>query len=126
MFAKLTALVGGGSSLPYNVGEPYETSWGSWVHHKGTSRDDGTNVSVFKLSCSDANDKKLLAGRNGMRRLKMLRHPNILAYKDSVEVVEKGQTVLYLVTEAVKPLQDVFKELELTGKHRYAYEFMVP
>ncbi len=49
-----------------------------------------------------------------------LRHPNILAFKDSIEVQEKGQQVLYLVTEAVRPLITVLKELNLSGKHRWA------
>lgn len=49
-----------------------------------------------------------------------LRHPNILAFKDSIEVQEKGQHVIYLVTEAVRPLITVLKELNLSGKHRQA------
>jgi hypothetical protein len=49
-----------------------------------------------------------------------LRHPNILAFKDSIEVQEKGQQVVYLVTEAVRPLITVLKELNLSGKHRCA------
>lgn len=49
-----------------------------------------------------------------------LRHPNILAVKDSIEVQEKGQHVIYIVTEAVRPLITVLKELNLSGKHRQA------
>lgn len=49
-----------------------------------------------------------------------LRHPNILAFKDSIEVQEKGQHVVYLVTEAVRPLITVLKELNLAGQHRQA------
>lgn len=49
-----------------------------------------------------------------------LRHPNILAFKDSIEVQEKGQQVVYLVTEAVRPLITVLKDLNLAGKHRQA------
>jgi hypothetical protein len=51
--------------------------------------------------------------------LLQLRHPNILAFKDSIEVQEKGQQVLYLVTEAVRPLITVLKELHLSGQHRW-------
>jgi SCY1-like protein 1 len=51
--------------------------------------------------------------------LLQLRHPNVLAFKDSLEVQEKGQTVLYLVTEAVRPLAMVLQELHLSGHHRY-------
>jgi hypothetical protein len=54
------------------------------------------------------------------RHSPQLRHPNILAFKDSIEVQEKGQQVLYLVTEAVRPLIAVLKELDLAGKHRQA------
>lgn len=53
-----------------------------------------------------------------------LRHPNILAFKDSIEVQEKGQHVVYLVTEAVRPLITVLKELNLSGKHRQAAGIM--
>lgn len=47
-----------------------------------------------------------------------LRHPNILAFKDSAEVQEKGQTVVYLVTQPVQPLKSVLEELNLQGQHR--------
>lgn len=49
-----------------------------------------------------------------------LRHPNLLAYKDSTEMNEKGATVIMLVTEPVKPLKEVLKELDLQGQHRWA------
>lgn len=49
-----------------------------------------------------------------------LRHPNVLAFKDSIEVQEKGQHVVYLVTQAVRPLITVLKELNLAGQHRQA------
>ncbi len=47
-----------------------------------------------------------------------LRHPNVLNYKDSMEVQEKGCTVICLVTEPVKPLKSVLQELDLHGQHR--------
>lgn len=52
------------------------------------------------------------------RALPQLRHPNILAYKDSIELVEKGQTTIFLITAPVKPLQQVLEELNLQGQHR--------
>ncbi len=55
-----------------------------------------------------------------LRPLPQLRHPNILAFKDSAETTEKGATVITLVTEPVKPLKDVLKELGLEGQHRWA------
>ncbi|WIA22885.1 hypothetical protein OEZ86_009825 [Tetradesmus obliquus] len=122
MFAKLSALVGGGPALNFNVDpHQYDTAWGCWTHHSGTSKEDGSAVSVFKIAAADPNDVKLVAARNGVKRLKMLRHPNVLAFKDSLEVQEKGMTVLYLVTEAVRPLAMVMQELDLSGHHRDEY-----
>ena len=106
-------------------------------------RDDSSPVSIFRISSSSKTDPKLVAARNGVRRLKMvliliyvhmadlaspavitswcmlqLRHPNILAFKDTAEVEEKGETVIYLVTEPVKPLADCLDELDMTGSAR--------
>ena len=47
-----------------------------------------------------------------------MRHPNILAFKDTVEVEEKGLTTIYIVTEPVKPLTTVLDELHLAGPSR--------
>jgi SCY1-like protein 1 len=73
MFAKLSALVGGGPALNYNVDpEPYEVAWGCWTHFGGTSREDGSPVSVFRIAATDPNDLKLTAARNGVKRLRMV------------------------------------------------------
>ena len=73
MFAKLSALVGGGPALNYTVDpEPYEVAWGCWTHHSGTSREDGSPVSVFRIAATDPNDLKLAAARNGVKRLKLV------------------------------------------------------
>ncbi|GFR47514.1 hypothetical protein Agub_g9146 [Astrephomene gubernaculifera] len=121
MFAKLTALVGGGYSFPYVVEDAYDSAWGQWTHHRGKAKDDNAPVSIFRISATDPNDRRLVCARNGVKRLKMLRHPNILAYKDSTETTEKGATVILLVTEPVKPLKEVLKELDLQGQHRDEY-----
>jgi hypothetical protein len=47
-----------------------------------------------------------------------LRHPNILAFKDSAEIQEKGATVIYMVTQPVRSLKTVLEELDLQGQHR--------
>lgn len=73
MFAKLSALVGGGPALNYNVEpEPYEVAWGCWTHFPGSSREDGSPVSVFRIAATDPNDLKLVAARNGVKRLRMV------------------------------------------------------
>lgn len=42
-----------------------------------------------------------------------LRHPNVLQFKDTAEVEERGETVIYLVTEAVAPLADHLQRLDI-------------
>ena len=42
MFKFLKGVVAGSASgpnnLPYNIGDPYPSAWGSWTHHRGTSK----------------------------------------------------------------------------------------
>jgi SCY1-like protein 1 len=57
--------------------------------------------------------------------LSQLRHPNILQYRDSHELVEKGNTVIYLITQPVTPLKQIIEELKLEGKARDEYLAMV-
>ena len=42
-----------------------------------------------------------------------MRHPNLLAFRDSVELEQQGETVLYLITEPVTPLAQVLEELDI-------------
>ncbi|XP_031485145.1 uncharacterized protein LOC116254141 isoform X1 [Nymphaea colorata] len=116
---------GGIKDLPYNIGEPYSTSWGSWVHHRGTSKEDGSAVSIFSLSGNNAQDGHLAAGRNGVKRLRTVRHPNILSFLHSTEVeVVDGSVVkptIYIVTEPVMPLSEKIRELGLEGTQRDEY-----
>ncbi|KAH9602245.1 hypothetical protein KSS87_009758 [Heliosperma pusillum] len=89
MFKFLKGVVAGSGTgvkdLPYNIGEPYSSSWGSWSHSRGTSKDDGSPVSIFALT-GNAQDGHLAAGRNGVKRLRTVRHPNILSFLHSTEV----------------------------------------
>lgn len=116
---------GGLKDLPYNIGEPYSSAWGSWTHYRGTSKDDGSLVSIFSLSGSNAQDGHLMAARNGVKRLRTVRHPNVLSFLHSAEVeVVEGSTVrptIYIVTEPVMPLSEKIKELGLEGTQRDEY-----
>lgn len=115
----------GVKDLPYNIGEPYSSAWCSWTHHRGTSKDDGSPVSIFSLSGSNAQDGHLAAGRNGLKRLRTVRHPNILSFLYSTEVETFDGSVtkvtIYIVTEPVMPLSEKITELGLDGKQRDEY-----
>ncbi|CAO1946403.1 unnamed protein product [Urochloa humidicola] len=129
MFKFLKEVVAGsGSALkdfPYTIGEPYASAWGSWTHHRGTSKDDGSPVSIFSLSGSNPQDRHLVAGRNGVKRLRTVRHPNILSFLHSTEAeVPDGPAMkhtIYIVTEPVMPLSEKLKELNLGGTQRDEY-----
>lgn len=119
MLSRLTALVGGGSSLPWETHEVLGGGLGAWQHHRGTWRADGAPVSVWRLAATSKSDARLDAGRHGVKRLRTTRHPAVLAFRDSVEVEERGETVLYMVTEPVAPLGGVLAGME--GDDRVQY-----
>ncbi|KAK7356777.1 hypothetical protein VNO80_16053 [Phaseolus coccineus] len=129
MFKFLKEVVAGSGTglkdLPYNIGEPYASAWGSWLHFRGISKDDGSPVSIFSLSGSNAQDGHLAAGRNGVKRLRTVRHPNILSFLHSTEIetVDAGspKVTIYMVTEPVMLLSDKIKELGLEGTQRDEY-----
>ncbi|WVZ68391.1 hypothetical protein U9M48_017337 [Paspalum notatum var. saurae] len=129
MFKFLKEVVAGSGSglkdFPYTIGEPYASAWGSWTHHQGNSKDDGSPVSIFSLSGSNPQDRHLVAGRNGVRRLRTVRHPNILSFLHSTEAeVPDGPAMkhtIYIVTEPVMPLSEKLKELNLGGTQRDEY-----
>ncbi|MBA0748346.1 hypothetical protein Gogos_005183 [Gossypium gossypioides] len=116
---------GGQKDLPYNIGDPYPSAWSSWSHFRGTSKDDGSPVSIFSLSGSNPQDGRLAAGRNGVKRLRTVRHPNILSflYSTEVETVDGSGTkvTIYIVTEPAVPLSEKIKELSLEGTQRDEY-----
>ncbi|KAL9991775.1 putative protein kinase domain, armadillo-like helical [Helianthus debilis subsp. tardiflorus] len=129
MFKFLKDVVAGSTAgvkdLPYNIGEPYSSAWGSWTHSRGTSKVDGSPVSIFSLTGSNAGDGRIAAARNGVKRLRTVRHPNILSFLHSTEaeVIDGSSTKLtiYIVTEPVMPLAEKIKELGLQGTQRDEY-----
>ncbi|KAF5475408.1 hypothetical protein F2P56_007214 [Juglans regia] len=129
MLKFLKGVVGGSSTgikdLPYNIGDPYPSAWGSWTHFRATSKDDGSPVSIFSLSGSNAQDGHLAAGRNGVKRLRTVRHPNILSFLHSTETEtfdsSTTKVTIYIVTEPVMPLSEKIKELGLEGTQRDEY-----
>ncbi|XP_044509401.1 probable inactive serine/threonine-protein kinase scy1 isoform X2 [Mangifera indica] len=129
MFKFLKGVVGGSGTgvkdLPYYIGDTYPSAWGSWTHFHGTAKDDGSPVSIFSISGTSAQDGHLAAARNGVKRLRTVRHPNILSFLYSTEVENSdGSTnkiTIYMVTEPVMPLSEKIKELGLEGSQRDEY-----
>ncbi|CAL5343765.1 unnamed protein product [Camellia sinensis] len=147
MFKFLKGVVGGSGSgpnnLPYYIAEPYCSSWGSWSHSRGSSKDDGSPVSIFSLSGSNANDGLLASGRNGAKRLRtdlaQEKHQILASNNDGEDenanwircksifmeaetfVGSTAKVTIYIVTEPVMPLSEKIRELGLEGTQRDEY-----
>ncbi|XP_063046138.1 N-terminal kinase-like protein [Engraulis encrasicolus] len=86
------------------IPETQETS-GIWTIHRGKRKTTGEPVSVFVYEVSQGTDAQTQLAKAAIKRMKTLRHPNILAYVDGLET-EKS---LYLVTEPVTLLSEHVK-----------------
>ncbi|XP_058506329.1 N-terminal kinase-like protein [Solea solea] len=73
---------------------------GIWSIHRGKRKTNGEPVSVFVYDVAQGTEQQTQLAKAAFKRMKTLRHPNILAYVDGLDT-EKS---LYLVTEQVTPL----------------------
>ncbi|KAM9220932.1 N-terminal kinase-like protein isoform 3-T3 [Dugong dugon] len=116
------------------IPEPAEGSPpGLWALHRGRKKATGSPVSIFVYDVKPGADEQTQVAKAAFKRLKTLRHPNILAYIDGLET----DKCLHIVTEAVTPLgmylkaqveAGGLKELELSwGLHQIvkALSFLV-
>uniref|UniRef100_A0A4W4FVF0 N-terminal kinase-like protein n=1 Tax=Electrophorus electricus TaxID=8005 RepID=A0A4W4FVF0_ELEEL len=73
---------------------------GIWTLHRGKRKTTAEPVSVFLYEVSQGTEEQTQLAKAAFKRMKTLRHPNILSFVDGLET-EKS---LYLVTEPVTPL----------------------
>ncbi|XP_076971848.1 N-terminal kinase-like protein isoform X7 [Tamandua tetradactyla] len=116
------------SPEPPEAGPP-----GLWALHRGRKKATGSPVSIFVYDVKPGAEEQTQVAKAAFKRLKTLRHPNILAYIDGLET----DKCLHVVTEAVTPLgmylkarveAGGLKELELSwGLHQIvkALSFLV-
>ncbi|XP_031569276.1 N-terminal kinase-like protein [Actinia tenebrosa] len=90
-------------SFPYEIGEKIESSDSKcpWSIHHGKKKATGDPVTVFALDVKASSENKVKLAKSSLKRLKTLRHPNVVTYVDSLET----DTLIYLVTEPVVPLE---------------------
>lgn len=86
----------------YEIGElvPGLEDKSIWQLHKGKKKGGDQDVSVFVFEARTGSESLLDTAKASVKRLKTLRHPNVLQYVDSLET----EKVVYLVTEYVEPL----------------------
>ncbi|OBZ83281.1 putative inactive serine/threonine-protein kinase scy1 [Choanephora cucurbitarum] len=99
--SSLSLLSNSSSSFGYSLGDKVEffSDQSLWTLHRGTKKEDGSEVSIFVFDCTKSKDRAPLA-RNAFKRLRTMRHPDILRYLDGVET---DQSIMF-VTEPVEPL----------------------
>jgi len=65
-------------------------------------QDDSSPVSVFVFDASQGNKRSQLPlAKNALRKLRTIRHPDVLKFVDVVET----ETTIHIVTERVQPLE---------------------
>ncbi|KAL6480467.1 hypothetical protein MHYP_G00115000 [Metynnis hypsauchen] len=73
---------------------------GIWTLHRGKRKTNGEPVSVFLYEVAQGTEEQTQLAKAAFKRMKTLRHPNILSYVDGLETDKS----LYLVTEPITPL----------------------
>lgn len=95
------------SGLPVEIGEEVCTLGpAKWVLHEGKLKSTGEPVSIFQFN-KKVNSYQVEMADNFFKRLKTLRHPHILAFKDGIE----SDSTNSIITEAVLPLDKYLQKL---------------
>ena len=119
----LNAVMGTGSSSPFDVGEPVKTSltargW-HWRLHAGKRKagsgggggggggggnnsSDNDAVSIFKADVAALGNDKAVLAKHAFAKTKSLRHPHILQFLDGSDT----DAEVVVITEEVTPLPD--------------------
>ncbi|XP_076313835.1 LOW QUALITY PROTEIN: N-terminal kinase-like protein [Tachypleus tridentatus] len=89
--------------FPYEISDviPGLEEKSIWQMHKGKKKASGEPVTVFVFEVKPGGEDLLETAKSAVKRLKTLRHPNILTYIDSLET----DKIVYLVTEPVETLE---------------------
>ncbi|KAF9653221.1 ARM repeat-containing protein [Thelephora ganbajun] len=96
-----------GLNLPFSLGAKNNAFEGKtiWSLYDATKRDDGSPVSVFEFDAASNPHKKkhLPLANNALKKLRTIRHPDVLKFVDAVTT----DTTVYIMTERVRPLSSV-------------------
>ncbi|XP_043931699.1 N-terminal kinase-like protein [Protopterus annectens] len=95
----------------YEIGTECEGTAGIWSLHRGKRKSTGEPVSIFVYEVKPNSEEQTQVAKSAFKRLKTLRHPNILSYIDGLETDKS----LYIVTEPVTPLSIYLKSKTDSG-----------
>ncbi|XP_053305391.1 N-terminal kinase-like protein [Spea bombifrons] len=91
--------------FPYDIIGDRDDLPGGWGIQKGKRKTGGDAVSVFTYEIRPGAEEQTQAAKTALKRIKTLRHPNILSYVDGLET----DKCVYVVTEPVTPLATYMK-----------------
>ncbi|KAG0700943.1 armadillo-type protein [Suillus ampliporus] len=90
-----------GLNLPFSLGPKVYSCETFWTLYDATKREDGSLVSVFEYDLTHPLNKSTIPlARNSLRRLRTIRHPDVLRFIDVVE----SDSAICIMTERVRPL----------------------
>ncbi|KAG1897656.1 uncharacterized protein F5891DRAFT_1046880 [Suillus fuscotomentosus] len=90
-----------GLNLPFSLGAKVYSCETFWTLYDATKREDGSLVSVFEYDLTHPLNKSTIPlARNSLRKLRTIRHPDVLRYIDVVE----SDSAICIMTERVRPL----------------------
>ncbi|KAJ1503369.1 hypothetical protein HMI56_002183, partial [Coelomomyces lativittatus] len=82
-----------------SIGERYDATHGIWTLYEGTMKDTGLPVTIFYFDSSNLKKDYFPLAQNAYKKLKSIRHPELLRFVDGALT----ETSVYLVTDRVKP-----------------------
>ncbi|KAG2142740.1 uncharacterized protein EDB93DRAFT_601216 [Suillus bovinus] len=90
-----------GLNLPFSLGAKVYSCETFWTLYDATKREDGSLVSVFEYDLTHPLNKSTIPlARNSLRKLRTIRHPDVLRFIDVVE----SDSAICIMTERVRPL----------------------
>ncbi|KAG6370974.1 armadillo-type protein [Boletus reticuloceps] len=90
-----------GINLPFTLGQKVASCETFWVLYDATKRDDGSPVSVFEYDfVHPLNKPTIPLAKNALRKLRTIRHPDVLKFMD----VAESESAILIMTERVRPL----------------------
>eukprot|EP01135_Chromosphaera_perkinsii_P010147 Nk52_evm13s2039 gene=Nk52_evmTU13s2039 len=110
MFTSLKKYMGaaGSAAFPFDIKDKIGDSYGLvWSIHEGKRKSDGEAATILVFDVQTNRDK-LAAARNGLRRLKTMRHPNIVKILEGVET----DNHIYIALEPCHPLCSMYSEIK--------------
>ncbi|KAK3778636.1 hypothetical protein RRG08_016613 [Elysia crispata] len=87
-----------------------------WILHRGKKKSSGDPVSIFEFDIKNASETQIQTAKSSLKRIKTLRHPNILTFLDGIET----DKVIYFATEPVVPLETYLQENDSDGHNKIA------